>query len=142
MVRLWDLTGRELWEADAAAKLPKPFSERWHLAAGHPGEVLGVAFSPDGQRLASGSTDWGTAKLQSAVGVIQRWDVNAGKPVGDPAEIGDAVMGLPSAPNRRPIAGSYRRGKLRSLHRAAVERRQRNPVHLHWSPSPSRQRRG
>jgi WD40 repeat protein len=92
IVRLWDLTGREVWQADAAAELPKPFSERLSLAVGHPGEILGVAFSPDGRRLASGSTDWGTAK--PAVGVIQRWDVNTGKPVGDPAEIGDAVMGL------------------------------------------------
>ncbi|MGO9926078.1 MAG: WD40 repeat domain-containing protein, partial [Mycobacterium sp.] len=113
MVRLWDLTGRQLWEADAAAKLPQPFSEQWQLAAGHPGEVLGVAFSPDGQRLASGSTDWGTAKLQSAVGVIQRWDVNAGKPLGDPAEIGDAVMGLAFSSHAtdpsqdRIVAGSF-----------------------------------
>jgi WD40 repeat protein len=94
IVRLWDLTGRELWEADAAAKLPEPFSKRSQLAVGHPGEVLGVTFSPDGRRLATGSTDWGTATHQSAVGVIQRWDVNTGTSVGDPAEIGDAVMGL------------------------------------------------
>ncbi len=113
IVRLWDLTGRQVWEADAAAKLPAQFSERWQLAASHPGEVLGVTFSSDGRRLASGSTDWGTARLQAAVGVIQRWDVDTGTPVGDPAQIGDAVMGLafssqstgPS--NDRIVAGSF-----------------------------------
>ncbi|OBI56663.1 TIR domain-containing protein [Mycobacterium sp. E787] len=113
IVRLWDLTGREVWEADAAARLPKSFSGQSHLAAGRPAEVLGIAFSPDGRRLASGSTDWGTARLKSAVGVIQRWDVNTGNPLGDPAEIGDAVMGLAFSsqstdPSQdRIVAGSF-----------------------------------
>ena len=30
----------------------------------------------------------------AAVGVIERWDVDTGTPLGDPANIGDAVMGL------------------------------------------------
>jgi WD40 repeat protein len=113
ILRLWDLTGHEMWEADAAAQLPKSFSEQTHLAAGHPGEILGVAFSPDGQRLASGSTDWGTEKQEPAVGVIQRWDVKTGTPLGDPAQIGDAVMGLAfSSQSTKPsqdriVAGSF-----------------------------------
>ncbi|OCB31428.1 hypothetical protein A5675_26560 [Mycobacterium malmoense] len=113
IVRLWDVTGHQVWEADASAGLPKSFHDRLHLAAAHPGGVLGVAFSPDGNRLASGSTDWGTARLSTAVGVVQRWDVNTGKPVGDPAEIGDAVMGLAfssrsTGPSQdRIVAGSF-----------------------------------
>jgi WD40 repeat protein len=93
IVRVWDRAGRQVWQADAAAGIPKSLSDKWSLAAGHLGEVLGVAFSFDGRRLVSGSTEWAT-KGATAVGVIERWDVDTGKPLGDPARIGDAVMGL------------------------------------------------
>ena len=92
IVRVWDLTGRQVWHADAVGELPKAFSDQFSLAVGHPGDVLGVAFSSDGRRLVAGSTDW-TMKA-SAVGVIERWDVDTGTPLGNPARIGDAVMGL------------------------------------------------
>lgn len=94
MVRVWDVSGREIWEADAVTKLPKWFSDGKSLWHGRPGQVLGVAFSLDGRRLASGSTDWATAKLAQAIGVMQRWDADTGMALGDPAEIGAAVMGL------------------------------------------------
>ncbi len=94
IVRLWQLNGREVWEADAAAELPESFSDQWSLAIGHPGEILGLAFSPDGRRLASGSTVWGIANGGSAIGVIQRWSADTGRPLGGPAEIGNAGMGL------------------------------------------------
>ena len=94
VVRLWDLNGREVWHANAVAALPRSFTDGWSLKVGQLGEILGVAFSSDGKRLASGSIDWGTAKRGSAAGAIQRWDVNAGTPIGAPAQIGSAVMGL------------------------------------------------
>ena len=89
-VRVWDLTGQEMWETDAAAKLP--LSDRRSLLPGCPGGVLGVAFSPDGRRLASASIDW--AKVGPPVGVIQRWDADDGGPLGEPAEIVNIVLGL------------------------------------------------
>jgi WD40 repeat protein len=113
-VRLWDLTGRQVWQVDAVAKLPKLFRDGQHLAPGYPGEVLGVAFSPDGRRLASGSTEWKMEDANmSAVGVMQRWDADTGTPLGDPAAIGDAVMGLTFASQStdklqdRIVAGSF-----------------------------------
>jgi len=95
IVRLWDLNGRELWHANAVEALPPWFTDGWSPKVGKLGEVLGLAFSSNGQRLASGSIDWGTAKRGSAVGVVQRWDVIGGTPIGVPAQIGkSAVMGL------------------------------------------------
>ncbi len=95
IVRLWDLNGREVWHANAVEALPPWFTDGWSPKVGKLGEVLGLAFSSNGQRLASGSVDWGAAQRGSAVGVIQRWDVIAGTPIGAPAQIGtSAVMGL------------------------------------------------
>lgn len=94
VVQLWDLNGREVWHANAIGALPRVFTAGWSPKVGQLGEILGVAFSSDGKRLVSGSIDWGTAKRGSAVGVIQRWDVNTGTPIGAPAQIGSAVMGL------------------------------------------------
>ncbi|GAA4539378.1 hypothetical protein GCM10023161_18930 [Mycobacterium paraffinicum] len=111
MVRVWDLSGRQVWHADATAGAPKPFSDRPALAIEHQGAVLGVAFSPDGRRLVSGST--AVAKDSSTVGVIERWDVHTGAPMGDPAEIPHAVMGLafspgPAEPTQdRIVGGSF-----------------------------------
>lgn len=94
VVHVWDLNGREVWHANATDALSRRFTDQWSLAVGHPGEVLGVAFSADGKRLATGMIDWNTDKVASAVGVIQRWDAKAGNPIGAPLKIGGAVMGL------------------------------------------------
>jgi WD40 repeat protein/tRNA A-37 threonylcarbamoyl transferase component Bud32 len=117
IVRVWDLAGRQLWESDAGAGLPQTFSDEQHLADGHPGAVLSVAFSPDGRQVVSGSADW-TAPGQDTpgtAGVVRRWDADRGTPLGEPAEVGEgglAIMGLafspqPGATGDRIFGGSF-----------------------------------
>ena len=71
-LRVWDRSGRQLWHTDVASQLPAAFRGNAGIVEGHPGAILSVAFSPDGQRLASASAD----TTASAAGVIQRWDAN------------------------------------------------------------------
>lgn len=89
IVRVWDLSGHQLWQADVAAKLPKLFRDKISLDAAYPGAILGVAFSPDGERVATASADWPTS---SAVGVLQRWRSDTGTPFGDPTSVDLGVM--------------------------------------------------
>ncbi len=110
ILRVWDRSGHQLWQTDVARQLPEAFRSNAGIAEGHPGAVLSVAFSPDGQRLASASADT-TAK--TAAGVIQRWDANAGNSLGEPTLLGNAVMGLAlspqtaDSPGDRIVAGSF-----------------------------------
>lgn len=91
IMRVWDLSGHQLWQVDVAAGLPKPFRERLTLVENYPGAILGVAFSPDGDRVASASADWPTNGI--AVGVLQRWKSDTGAPFGDPTSVDLGVMG-------------------------------------------------
>lgn len=111
VLRVWDLNGSQSWASDAVAGLLEAFRGGNHLAGGRPGAVLSVAFSADGQRVASASADW-TAK-ETTVGVVQRWDANDGNPLGEPTSLGSAVMGLALSPQTadpagdRIVAGSF-----------------------------------
>jgi WD40 repeat protein len=110
ILRVWDRTGRQLWESDVVKKLPADFRSDAGIAEGRPGAVLSVAFSPDGQRVASASAD---TTAQAAAGVVQRWDANGGNPLGEPTLLGNAVMGLALSaqtadpPGDRIVAGSF-----------------------------------
>jgi serine/threonine protein kinase/WD40 repeat protein len=64
----------------------------WDVASGthlgdalaHPGPVSALAFSADGRRIVTGCDD----------GAVRRWDGVTGEPVGPPADLGAAVLGL------------------------------------------------
>lgn len=120
IVRVWDLSGRQLWEADAAAALPTAFRDNLLLADRHPSEILGVAFSPDGNRVAAASTGWSAPGVvangvilpqeANAIGVIQRWESQrwesgTAMPYGEPTHVGLGVMGLAFSSDARDPAG-------------------------------------
>lgn len=103
IVRTWDLSGHQLWHADVAAGLSKPFRDSLSLADHRRGAILGVAFSPDGKRVASASIDWNTDA--GGIGVIQRWEPPRG-PFGDPARVvGMGIMSLAFSSNATDPAG-------------------------------------
>ena len=81
---------------------------------GHTQEVQSVAFSPDGQTLASGSTD-GTVKL---------WNVNTGKAFRTLSDHTDAVWSVAIAPDGKTLAsGSWDRTvKLWNLETGKIQR--------------------
>lgn len=103
ILRVWDLSGRQVWQADVANKLPQPFRDKISLAKNYPAAVLGVAFSPDGDRIASASADWPTNSM--SVGVLQRWNSATGAPFGDPTSVDLAVMGTGFSSDDRDGAG-------------------------------------
>jgi WD40 repeat protein len=83
-LRLWDpVTAHQLWERDALLALSDQTRTRLDLASGRPAIITSVAFSPDGTRIASGSSSWRPVD-QSAGGIIQRWDAATGRPAGEP----------------------------------------------------------
>ncbi len=88
---------------DAQAGLLRRFVSHPHLAAFMPAAeaVFGVAFSPDGKRLAAASGD------QTVL-----WDVDGRKPAATLAGHDDAVLGVAFSPDGRRLASASRDGRV------------------------------
>jgi WD40 repeat protein len=85
-VRLWDVAGGKLHAT----------------LAGHPTVVMGVAFTPDGKMLASGS---GEKIFVKKAGDLRLWEVATGKRLTTvPAERMDAILGVAFAPDGKTLA--------------------------------------
>jgi WD40 repeat protein len=101
-LRVWDLAGHQIWQDDAAAALPADFAD--HYA----GAVKGVAFSPDGQQVASGSIDMMTTD-GIGTGIVQRWDASSGAARGNPTQLGVGVVDVAFSPKStdRIVAANF-----------------------------------
>lgn len=92
-LRMWQLhDAHQAWERNAAEQVPAEIKAKDELAEGLPGSLISVAFSPDGQRVATGGVSWTTAG--GAVGFLQSFKVDDGATVGQPIKVGNAVMGI------------------------------------------------
>jgi WD40 repeat protein len=101
-LRVWGVDGSQRpWTRDILDPLSSETKSQFNLASGRPGVVTSIAFSPDGTRVASGSSLWRSDESPS--GVIQRWDAATGQASGAPMHPPEgSVMAVAFSP---PTAG-------------------------------------
>jgi WD40 repeat protein len=98
-VRLWDAaTGREVF------RLPRATIPEILRLAEHTGDAVGLAFSPDGRRLASVAAGWDPAGKHRAL-EIKVWDTAAGRELYTLAGDDEGSTRLAFSPDGRYLAG-------------------------------------
>jgi WD40 repeat protein len=106
VLRMWSVdTGQQVWERSTVDALSATQRQVW--ASNRSGVVTSVAFSPNGDRIATGGAGW-AAPDGFAIGIIQRWDANTGDSIDNPIQaggVGSAVMSVAYSPHKPDMVG-------------------------------------
>ena len=83
LAALWDQQSVRLWDASTGAPLSQPLQ--------HKSRIMGIALSPDGSLLATGTAD----------GTVQLWDTLTGQEKGPPQQYGHNIRILAFSPDAK-----------------------------------------
>ncbi len=93
MLRMWLANGRLAWEAKTAAAVTSSAMKTGdRLNGDYPEALNAVAFSANGNTVATGGQDW--AVDGTALGLVQLWNSTDGTPTGTPMKTGSGVMDI------------------------------------------------
>ena len=85
-----------MWDANTGTLVGAPINPKQ-------GPLTSVAFSPDGRRLAIGGGDTSIAVSSDHDGTVRLWDVEMGRPIGEPWKHGEMVHSVAFSPDGKHI---------------------------------------
>jgi WD40 repeat protein len=92
MLRMWRADHSQAWETKPAHALRGDVRNAEQVVDGYPDALGAVAFSPDGNRVATGGADWTVGG--GAVGFVQLWNSADGADAGLSLKVGLGVMDI------------------------------------------------